>query len=49
MYLLYRHTQFYFNTKSANLAGGFTGLLGRGVGWGRGGVGATTLGGLAGE
>ena len=24
MYLLYRHTHFYFNTKSANLAGGFT-------------------------
>ena len=51
MYLLYRHTHFYFNTKSANLAGGFTerdGRLGCGVGWARGGVGAATLGGLAG-
>ena len=51
MYLLYRHTHFYSNTKSANLAGGFTdpyGRLGRGVGWAYCGVGAATLGGLAG-
>ena len=51
MYLLYRHTHFYFNTNSANLAGGFTdrdGRLGRGLGWARGGVGAATLGRLAG-
>ena len=44
-------THFYFKTKSANLAGGFTdraGQLGCGVGWARGGVGAATLGRLAG-
>ena len=44
-------THFYFNTKSAKVAGCFTdrdGQLGRGVGWARGGVGAATLSGLAG-
>ena len=51
MYFLYRHTHFYFNTKSANLAGVLTecdGQLGCGVGWARCGVGTATLGGLAG-
>ena len=50
MYLLYRRTHFYFNTKSANLVGGFTdqdSRLGHGVGWAGGGVGTATLGRLA--
>ena len=50
---MYRHTHFYFNTESANLAGGFTNRdgrlkLGHCVSWARGGVGAATLGRVAG-
>ena len=50
---MYRHTLLthFTLTQSANLAVGLTkcdGRLGRGVGWARGGVGAATLGRLAG-